>query len=67
MGGNDREIKFLEQFFEVVTLGRIFRWLVDGGDPFQGLAHDFKSSRIHKCQSFRAGIVRPGQPGGKAA
>ena len=47
-GGDHGEIQFLEQLFEVILLGWSLGWLVDSGYPFQGLAHDFKGSRIHK-------------------
>ena len=54
--GDNREIEFLEQFFKVVLLGRSLRWLVDGGDSFQGLAHYFQGLRVHRCYSFRGRV-----------
>ena len=65
-GGDDSEIEFLQEFLGIVALDRVLRWLVDGRDLLQSLAHDFKGSRIHKCRSFRREIVRPWEQGGKA-
>ncbi len=57
-GGDDGEIELFEEFLGIVALDGVFRRPVDGGDVFQGLAHDLHRSRIHKCLSLREWIVR---------
>ena len=60
-GGDDGEIEFLDNFFEVVGVGRGGGRLVDGGDCLEGLAHEFKGSVVHKGLSFRNGMCAESQ------
>jgi hypothetical protein len=46
-------------------LGGRAGWLVDSGDPFQGLTHYFQGLRVHRCYSFRGKSVRGGEAGCK--
>jgi hypothetical protein len=64
-----REVQLFEKFFMVMFFGGGgVGWLGDGGDPFQGLAHDLKGSRIHKCLGFVPcggdGSISVSPPGG---